>query len=154
MSDWTTARVVRDRDGDLWFRGCDSDSMWTANTDYPDVFLTSDEVVEAFGPLTPVLDADGLPVVRTVGDQLAERNGAELLAKQSQSAARDDARAERDALAAKVAALADWHETKAEKARRFRIEIDGRNPVMDKAAEVHTDAARRLRAALDEEPQP
>ena len=62
--------------------------------------------------------------------------------------------AERDALAAKVAALADWHETKAEKARRFRIEIDGRNPVMDKAAEVHTDAARRLRAALDEEPQP
>ena len=65
-----------------------------------------------------------------------------------------DAAAERDALAAKVAALADWHETKAEKARRFRIEIDGRNPVMDKAAEVHTDAARRLRAALDEEPQP
>ena len=62
--------------------------------------------------------------------------------------------AERDALAAKVAALADWHETKAEKARRFRIEIGGRNPVMDKAAEVHTDAARRLRAALDEEPQP
>ena len=69
MSDWTTARVVRDRDGDLWFRGCDSDSMWTANTDYPDVFLTSDEVVEAFGPLTPVLDADGLPVVRAVGDK-------------------------------------------------------------------------------------
>ena len=90
-ADWTTCRVARDRDGDLWFRGCDSGSMWTANTDYPDVFLTSDEVVEAFGPLTPVLDADGLPVVRTVGDQLAERNGAELLAKQSQSAARDDA---------------------------------------------------------------
>ena len=65
-----------------------------------------------------------------------------------------DAAGERDALAAKVAALADWHETKAEKARRFRIEIDGRNPVMDKAAEVHTDAARRIRRALDEEPQP
>ena len=65
-----------------------------------------------------------------------------------------DAAAERDALAAKVEALADWHETKADKARRFRIEIDGRNPVMDKAAEVHTDAARRLRATLDEEPQP
>ena len=71
MTDWTTCRVVRDRDGDLWFRGCDSDSMWTANTDYPDVFLTSDEVVEASGPLTPVLDADGLPVVRTVGDHPA-----------------------------------------------------------------------------------
>ena len=65
-----------------------------------------------------------------------------------------DAAAERDALAAKVEALADWHETEADKARRFRIEIDGRNPVMDKAAEVHTDAARRLRAVLDEEPQP
>ena len=64
-----------------------------------------------------------------------------------------NAAAERDALAAKVEALADWHETKADKARRFRVEVDGRNPVMDKAAEVHTDAARRLRAALDEEPQ-
>ena len=68
MTDWTTCRVVRDRDERLWFRGCDSDSMWTANTDYPDVFLTSDEVVEAFGLLAPVLDADGLPVVTTVGD--------------------------------------------------------------------------------------
>ena len=57
-----------------------------------------------------------------------------------------------DALAAKVArvrALVDWHETKADKARRFRIEINGQNPVMDKAAAVHADASRRLRAALD-----
>ena len=60
-----------------------------------------------------------------------------------------DAAAERDALVAKVASLADWHETKADKALRFRIEINGENRVMDKAAEVHTDAARRLRAALD-----
>ena len=37
MADWTTCRVVRDRDGDLWFRGCDSDDLWTANTNYPDV---------------------------------------------------------------------------------------------------------------------
>lgn len=62
-----------------------------------------------------------------------------------------DAAAERDALAAKVErvrALVDWHETKADKARRFRIEIDGQNPVMDKAAEVHADAARRIRRAL------
>ena len=75
MTDWTTCRVVRDRDGDLWFRGCDSDDLWTANTNCPDVFLTSDEVVEAFGPLTPVLDADGLPVVRTVGDLTARHFG-------------------------------------------------------------------------------
>ena len=73
--------------------------------------------------------------------------------------ARDNSRAEverltdeRDALAAaveRVRALADWHETKADKARRFRIEINGENRVMDKAAEVHDDAARRLRRALD-----
>jgi hypothetical protein len=70
-ADWTTCRVVRDRDGDLWFRGCDSDDLWTANTDYPDVFLTADELHTAFGGLTPVLDADGQPVVRTVGDLTA-----------------------------------------------------------------------------------
>ena len=68
MTDWTTCRVVRDRDGDLWFRGCDSDDLWTANTNYPDIFLTTDEVLTVFGPLAPVLDADGLPVVTTVGD--------------------------------------------------------------------------------------
>ena len=67
-ADWTTCRVVRDRDGELWFRGCDSDDLWTANTNCPDVFLTTDEVLTVFGPLMPVLDADGLPVVHTVGD--------------------------------------------------------------------------------------
>ena len=71
MTDWSTARVVRDRDGDLRFRGCDSDDLWTANTNYPDVFLTADELHTAFGPLTPVLDADGLPVVHTVRDLTA-----------------------------------------------------------------------------------
>src|SRR5699024_2392667 len=44
--------------------------------------------------------------------------------------------------------LADWHETKAEKAVRFRPEVDGENRVMDKAAEIPTDAARRLRKLL------
>ena len=71
MTDWTTCRVVRDRAGDLWFRGCDSDDLWTANTNYPDVFLTADELHTVFGPLTPVLDADGLPVV----DLLRARGG-------------------------------------------------------------------------------
>ena len=74
-ADWTTCRVVRDRDGELWFRGCDSDDLWTANTNYPDVFLTTDEVLTVFGPLTPVLDADGLPVVTTVGDLTARHVG-------------------------------------------------------------------------------
>ena len=75
MNDWTTCRVVRDRDGDLWFRGCDSDDLWTANTNYPDVFLGPDEVVTVFGPLTPVLDANGLPAVTTVGDLTARHIG-------------------------------------------------------------------------------
>ena len=75
MTDWTTCRVVRDRAGDLWFRGCDSDDLWTANTNYPDVFLTTDEVLTVFGPLAPVLDADGLPVVHTVGDLTARHIG-------------------------------------------------------------------------------
>ena len=75
MADWTTCRVVRDRDGDLWFRGCDSDDLWTANTNYPDVFLSPDELGVAFGPLTPVLDADGLPAVTTVGDLTARHIG-------------------------------------------------------------------------------
>lgn len=54
----------------------------------------------------------------------------------------------------RVRALADWHETKADKARRFRIEINGENPVMDKAAVVHDDAARRILAAIDPEVTP
>ena len=53
MTDWTTCRVVRDRDGDLWLRGYDSDELWTANTNYPDIFLTTDEVLTVFGPLAP-----------------------------------------------------------------------------------------------------
>ena len=41
--------------------------------------------------------------------------------------------------------LADWHETKAEKARRY----PGSEPeIMAKAASVHDDAARRIRRAL------
>lgn len=51
-----------------------------------------------------------------------------------------------DALAARIAALADWHETKAEKARRFPGA--GHEVEMEKAAQVHDDAARRLRALL------
>lgn len=74
-ADWTTCRVVRDRDGDLWFRGSEGADLWTANTDYPDVFLSADEVVIAFGPLVPVLDADGLPTVTTVGDLTARHIG-------------------------------------------------------------------------------
>ena len=62
MTDWTTCRVVRDRAGDLWFRI--RGDMWFDG----DVRIGSEGLGSKYGPLTPVLDADGLPVVRTVGD--------------------------------------------------------------------------------------
>lgn len=80
----------------------------------------------------------------------AERDDMEVLANgyAGQAHALEQERdAAREALA-RVEALTDWHETKAEKARSYRPEVNGENLVMDKAAEVHDDAARRLRAAL------
>ena len=73
MNDWTTCRVVRDRNGDLWgpARG-----GWM-RLDRPAVggcASTGPRWPHAackFGPLTPVLDADGLPVVTTVGELTA-----------------------------------------------------------------------------------
>ena len=65
-ADWTTCRVVRDRDGELWFRI--RGDMWFDG----DVRIGS-EGLGRYGPITPVLDADGLPVVRTVGDLGTER---------------------------------------------------------------------------------
>ena len=68
MTDWTTCRVVRDRDGDLWFRI--RGDMWFDG----DVRIGS-EGLGRYGPITPVLDADGLPVVHTVGDLTARHIG-------------------------------------------------------------------------------
>ena len=65
MTDWTTCRVVRDRAGDLWFRI--RGDMWFDG----DVRIGSEGLGRNYGPLTPVLDADGLPVVHTVGDLTA-----------------------------------------------------------------------------------
>jgi len=61
-------------------------------------------------------------------------------------AERDRARDTAAALATKVRDLADWHETKAEKAERFTVLTDVAE--MRKAAQVHREAAARLRAAL------
>ena len=47
-----------------------------------------------------------------------------------------------EAQVAQVRSLADWHETKAMKARTYRPEFNGENIIMDKAAQVHEDAAR------------
>lgn len=70
--DWKTARVVRDGDGVLWVRN--PPYSWVS-LDHTSASWESDRLHEAFGPLTPVLDADGLPVVRTVGDLTARHIG-------------------------------------------------------------------------------
>lgn len=62
MTDWTKYSVVRDRDGDLWTNCA---GMWHTPETAP---FSADRLGKKFAPITPVLDADGLPVVRTVGD--------------------------------------------------------------------------------------
>lgn len=60
---------------------------------------------------------------------------------------RTDERAPAPLFVSPLTDLADWHETKAHKARTFPGA--GREAEMDKAAAVHQDAARRLRAAIE-----
>ena len=70
-ADWTTARVVRDRDGKHALRIDDlpdARNFWTRGG----FNMTGDALNLHYGPLTPILDAEGLPDVRTVGD-LTER---------------------------------------------------------------------------------
>lgn len=76
-ADWTTCRVVRDRDGGLWFR--DRDAGWMNRwRDYygADIWLDEDR-----GPLVPILDTDGMPVVRTVGDLTTPKDVARFFRK-------------------------------------------------------------------------
>lgn len=71
MTDWRTCTVVRDRDGGLWARS--HGRMWVqiaGDWRIGDIGLASHH-----GPLTPVLDADGQPVVHTVGDLTAQHVG-------------------------------------------------------------------------------
>ena len=79
-NDWTTARVVRDRDGRLWGRDATTfDSFarrWVlVGSDCESDGCYEESMVRRYGPLVPVLDADGLPVVRTVGDLTARNVG-------------------------------------------------------------------------------
>ena len=77
MSGWRECRVVRDKDGDLW--GCDGPgpkAYWTGLGSASEVDAwQSDALDRWYGPLTPILDADGLPMVRTVGDLTARHIG-------------------------------------------------------------------------------
>lgn len=85
-------------------------------------------------------------VARLTAERDSRHNAWAAAVKQAHAAEARAAKAE--ALVEAGLGLAEWHETKADKARRFRPEINGENLVMDKAAQVHDDAANRLRAAL------
>ena len=74
MTDWTTCRVVRDRDGDLWGRERGGWNLITSG-DTESWAPSDDFLADHYSPITPVLDADGLPVVRTVGDLTARHIG-------------------------------------------------------------------------------
>ena len=67
MTDWRSCSVVRDRDGDLWTNYA---GMWHT----PEMAPFSADILAKYDP-TPVLDANGLPVVRTVGDLTARHLG-------------------------------------------------------------------------------
>ena len=69
MTDWRSCRVVRDRDGDLWTNYA---GMWHTPEMAP---FSADRLGKKFAPITPVLDANGLPVVTTVGDLTARHIG-------------------------------------------------------------------------------
>ena len=72
MTDWMTCRVVRDGKGRLRtddgpIRGLVGDGLVSAES--------AAAYEHMLGPLVPVLDADGQPVVRTVGDLTARHLG-------------------------------------------------------------------------------
>lgn len=71
-ADWTTDRVVRDGKGRLW-TGDGRIFAWSVGEWLSEEAAAAYE--HALGPLTPVLDADGLPVVTTVGDLTARHIG-------------------------------------------------------------------------------
>ena len=75
VTDWRSYSVVQDKDGDLWGgpNRAALSGRWNRIGSAPLKLRAawSDELETAYGPLTPVLDADGLPVVHTVGDLTA-----------------------------------------------------------------------------------
>ena len=79
VTDWRSYSVVQDKDGDLWGapNSAALSGRWNRIGSAPLKLRAawSDELETAYGPLTPVLDADGLPVVHTVGDLTARHVG-------------------------------------------------------------------------------
>ena len=75
MTDWRSCSVVWDRDDDLW--GRERGGWFLITSEDTESWAPSDDfLVDHFGPITPaLLDADSLPVVRTVGDLTARHIG-------------------------------------------------------------------------------
>lgn len=71
MSDWTTALVVRDRLGRLRHADGFLDEPITSGLDPLEIAAFAD----TFGPMEPILDHGGHPIVCTVGDLTARHIG-------------------------------------------------------------------------------
>ena len=63
MSDWRECRVVRDKDGGMWVGNGGAWISW----EEPEA-VSDDWLRRYYGPLTPVLDADGHPVPELLAD--------------------------------------------------------------------------------------
>lgn len=71
-SDLTNVAVVRDRDGVMW--GVVGPDRWLS-LDGSGVRIGAEGLSLHHGPLAPLLDLDGQPIVRTVGDLTARHIG-------------------------------------------------------------------------------
>lgn len=100
-------------------------------------------------------DAERQRALRERDEARAEMHARELHhfeAEQEAARLRDElakARAEVARLRAGIGTLSDWYEAKAEKADRYPGPGRDNRVAMSKAATVHRDASRRLRALLD-----
>ena len=70
-ADWTTFRVVRDRDGDLW--GHDDVGWRLLGEESFLLRLLSTEALATLGPIVPVLDADAQPVVQHLWNPMTDQ---------------------------------------------------------------------------------
>lgn len=67
---WQDCAVVRDADGVLWVKDPHSDERFVGDGEKRTADLDAD-----YGPITPVLDAEGHLIVTTVGDLTAGHIG-------------------------------------------------------------------------------
>lgn len=70
---WQDALVVRSADGVLWLRTSSTEWPWRRRFDHTQA--THDGLIVKDVDPTPVLDSEGLPIVRTVGDLTARHIG-------------------------------------------------------------------------------